>query len=376
MSLTSSFRQHGLSLIELLVSLVIAGVVMAGVINTVVGSKQNYLFDEQTAYIQENARFAIDTLNRDIREAGYFGGCGINSTKVANSLDPTANQAPYVATTPVIGYEGGVDVIPTPAPVNAWNNTDAFILHKSETDNSFIVTGHNANSANIEVASNHSFQEDDILVMADPSCQQIGIFAVTQTPSNKKSQHNQGTGNGNSSNCTKRLGGDFNCSGCPNSGKCTNSYDYSYPPGSSLTIFVGHMYYIAASSYDPNTPSLYRRALIGSGQLQSEELVSGIEDFQVEYGIDNDANQDGKANIYRSANQINADNAAAANNFIAWDRVVAMRIQMVMRSRDLVLQQVQTQTLLGVTNTDRRLRQLVSTTVQLRNVALPGNVAP
>mgnify|MGYP000562242069 FL=1 len=137
-------------------------------------------------------------------------------------------------------------------------------------------------------------------------------------------------------------------------------------------------FYIATSSYDVNSRSLFVRELGGSGLVTAQELVSGVEDMQILYGIDNNAsvNPDGEGNGYYRADQIIQDKAdATAGIFITWDRVVSVRITLVMRSRNTPLNSDTTKTMptLGTVFTDKYLYQEISTVIQIRNIALPGN---
>lgn len=63
--------QRGLTLVEILVALTISAFLIAGVIQLFVGSKQTYRGQDALSRIQENGRFALDTMARDIRMAGY-----------------------------------------------------------------------------------------------------------------------------------------------------------------------------------------------------------------------------------------------------------------------------------------------------------------
>lgn len=72
-SLFQSTRyQRGLTLVEILVALVISAFLMAGVIQLFIGSKQTYRSHDALSRIQENGRFALEAMSRDIRAAGYY----------------------------------------------------------------------------------------------------------------------------------------------------------------------------------------------------------------------------------------------------------------------------------------------------------------
>jgi type IV pilus assembly protein PilW len=70
----SARRQLGLSLIELMVAVVIGLILIGGLIQVYLSSKQSYNAQEQLARMQESGRFAMDLITRDLRRAGYWGG--------------------------------------------------------------------------------------------------------------------------------------------------------------------------------------------------------------------------------------------------------------------------------------------------------------
>ena len=88
-----------------------------------------------------------------------------------------------------------------------------------------------------------------------------------------------------------------------------------------------------------------------------EELVEGVEEMQILYGIDSDNDQ--FPNQYVTANNVPNFNA-----------VVSIRIMLLIHSiDDFVTEAPQTYTFNGVQTTpaDRRLRQVFTTTIALRN---------
>ncbi|MCP4048668.1 MAG: hypothetical protein GY732_22045 [Gammaproteobacteria bacterium] len=63
--------QQGLSLIELMIAIMLSIFISAALISLFVNSKQNYRLNENMSRLQENARFAMSFLARDIRMADY-----------------------------------------------------------------------------------------------------------------------------------------------------------------------------------------------------------------------------------------------------------------------------------------------------------------
>lgn len=71
-SLLPARHQQGLTLIEILVALMISAFLIAGVIQLFIGSKQTYRSYDALSRIQENGRFVLEAMARDIRMTGYY----------------------------------------------------------------------------------------------------------------------------------------------------------------------------------------------------------------------------------------------------------------------------------------------------------------
>ena len=75
MSHPNSIRQQqGLTLVELMIALTLGLIVIAALVAVFSSSNQNYRQNEALAGLQDNARFALDALGRDLAMAGYWGG--------------------------------------------------------------------------------------------------------------------------------------------------------------------------------------------------------------------------------------------------------------------------------------------------------------
>lgn len=64
-------RQHGLSLIELMIALVISSFLILGVTQLYITNKQNYLFQQGQAFNQENGRYSLLMLEQQLSKAGF-----------------------------------------------------------------------------------------------------------------------------------------------------------------------------------------------------------------------------------------------------------------------------------------------------------------
>ena len=66
--------QRGVSLVELMVTIVVALLLLGGVIQVYLSNKQSYNAQEQLARMQESGRFAMALVTTDLRRSGYWGG--------------------------------------------------------------------------------------------------------------------------------------------------------------------------------------------------------------------------------------------------------------------------------------------------------------
>ena len=88
----SRARQHGLSLVELLISMAIGLLILAGLVTMFVNSSSNQREMQRSAIRIENGRYAMDTITQDLHHAGYYGQYFLNKVPAA-AQDPCAITA-------------------------------------------------------------------------------------------------------------------------------------------------------------------------------------------------------------------------------------------------------------------------------------------
>lgn len=352
-------QAKGFSLVELMVAVTISLILLAGVVQIYSSSKQAYRIGDASARVQENARFAVDHLTKDIRMAGYLG-CGTDGTRVANTLNNASTSWMLNFQSPLIGYDGGNSTFPTLSKTPL-ANTDAIVVLQGDTDDSFVVTKHKPNSAVIQLSGKHNIKQGEILIISDCS-QKAGIFQMSNVNNNNTISvvgHNQGNAT-TPGNCTKSLVALTPYADCSDQ---VNISPVTYGAGSMLMRMKSSIYYLASNP--DGIPSLYRESLIsGSGTgtavaTNTQELVEGVQDMQIQYGHDTDG--DGIPNQYQAAHNIGAGN---------WSDVVAVRIQLLLRSIKEASPQEQAYTFNGTTVAspgDRYIRRIVSNTIKVRN---------
>jgi type IV pilus assembly protein PilW len=130
--------------------------------------------------------------------------------------------------------------------------------------------------------------------------------------------------------------------------------------------------YNAGSPNDPTTESPQNRYYeIQTAKLYSCatcELVEGVENMQILYGVDTDMtvlkpNGDGVANYYTKGTAANFPAAAD------WAKVVSVRVSLLLQTEDNIASQALPYTYNGATvaATDRRIRRVFNSTFALRN---------
>lgn len=341
----SRARQTGVGLIEILVSITLSLVVMIALLKSYDNSKSTFRVQDSISRLQENARYASYLISRDLRMAGYRGCARDGSlAPIRNTLNnPTAFLNNFEV--PVQGFEGNTNGTWSPAldasldPVVA--GTDALVM-RGTLDDGIIIRQEMPNvSADLKVTENLSPVPfvpagGDIVMVSD--CLGSAIFQITQyTNSNGNIVHNTG--------------------GSLSPGNATQDLGRRYPVGSQI-FKVSSISYFIRNSGSGSGPALWRRV----GSSPAQELIEGVQNLQVQYGEDTDG--DLMPDIYRNANQV-------AN----FRNIVAIRLAFLFRSLEPAGLDADTRTftlldrVVGPFN-DRRMYQVVTTTITLRNKAL------
>lgn len=355
------YTQQGLSLVEVMVAMTIGLILMAGVVQVFISSKSSSRLNASIGQLQEDGRFALNFLNRDIRMAGY-AGC-TRYGPITNTLNNPTNLAYDFA----VGIFGFNDVsATTPAALAAIGatpkaSTDAIIIRR-EADNPVRVVQNN-NSAQVFLENTgvetgacsdgtdriSGICQTDILMISD--CTKSRVFQAGNITST-------GSGTGLALNLTHPA------SGTP--GNAISSWGGASAPTSErfdtsayIVKIVSYAYYIKNNNL--GIPSLYRK----DGMSPEVELAQGIDDMQILYGVDNtptDTNQ--SADVYQTANAVTNTN---------WANVVSVRLNLLVRTvENNVAGGAQTYRFNGgnvtvSSSTDRYIRKEFANQVALRN---------
>lgn len=335
----SKSQQRGLSMIEMMIAITIGMVLIAGIGQIFVSSRQTYRVQNELARLQENGRFAMDFLSRDIRMADYWG-CAKGLGNVVNNLNPAG--AGYNAT--VHGFGDGLS-----GTDGGGSAADTIILRMANPTAFPVQSAGPQASGNIQIAAGNPLVQGEILVISD--CTGADIFQVTNAnPGAGVLVHNTGAAT---------APGNFNPTnpGCPGANAHCLSHVYGADAQIMQTIVMS--YFIQNDAGNGNTPTLYRQL----GTATAEPLAEGVENMQILYGEDTDNPQDYVANRYLAAGAAGLD----------MDKVVSMRIAILVRTPNDNVNTTTDTTAYNLAGTsvtptaDRRIRRVFTSTIQIRN---------
>ncbi len=363
----NSHSQRGLSLIELMISLVISAAVIAGSVQVLVSSKRNYLDQDEVVFIQNNIRYAMDLIGRDVRMAGYMGCASGDGVEVANAIVDNANG--FISMHGIRGFESKTSKATFPIDYRAAAKTgsDSFMIRRANDENHMNVKTHKPYVAILELWETHSYPAGTTLMITDTACRNVGLFQVSG-PATLPDQNLVHAIGGSTKNCTQVIKGSFSCDGTCTALSCggNNAVSSGYAPGSKVMEYISHAYYVGESEVIPGMPALKRQVLVvgSTPATVSEEIALGVIDMQLLYGID--ADDDGSAEMFRAADSMDVDGNGVTDD-IDWSHVSSVSLTLVFRSQNPVLPQNKAETIAGKAYNDRYIRQVVNTTIKIRN---------
>lgn len=302
------YRVRGLSLVELMISLVLGLLVTGAAIGVFASNRQTYTATESLGRIQENARVAFELMARDVREAG--GNACAKNLPMANVINNSSSAWWSNWNSGLLGVDGA---FASGEPSNRVAGTDAIEL-KSATSGGVTVEKHQSGtSASFKVNSNtHGLQDGDIVMVCD--YRQTTIMQTTNVnASNMTVVHNTGTGT--PGNCTNRIGVPV-----PVPCKASMGVPYEYAPNSVLAKLHVSRWYVGTNPRGGR--SLYRSILVNTGgvpTVENSEVTEGVQNLQITYLLPGDT-------TYRPAGGIGT----------RWNEVLAARIEVTLDGEERI----------------------------------------
>lgn len=236
MKISTIKYQSGLSLVELMIAMTLSLLLMLGVMQIFLSSKQTYIATEGLSRVQENGRFAMTFLGYDIRNASYKGEClsGINNISGETDVRYT--------------LDGGLYGVDSSQSAPSWftgsrdTGTDVILLKHAAGDTGLTLSATTANSLTTTAAT--GLKQNSFVVIADPVSCDLFKNNSADTASTLTSAQN---------------------------------FPRTYPTTAEILQYRSIAYYIEGATL--------KRINYADASPAAAELISGVTDLQVKYAI-------------------------------------------------------------------------------------------
>lgn len=327
--------QRGMSLVEIMVAMTLGLILTAGVIEMFVSNKRAYQVQTAANGMQENGRYAMKLLTDSLRAADHWGG--VESSEVGGGAAVSGVggcDATWILNVAegIRGYEGVSGTPPLPSScINAADyvaNSDAFVVRHGggEYQSTATVKGGNGSDVWLRTAVGRR-------------AQLFSAASIASLPTDLYDAADE---------------------------DAIGIYNYPYQVTAYfLRPCSGKLGTACAASDDGGRPipTLTRLTLL-NGRLQEQAMVNGVEQMQIEYGVD--ADLDNNADFYADAAVVSAANQ--------WNRVASVRLTLVVRSEERgSIPDTDTYNLPGgntykpPTDAEQYQRKVLTSVVQIRN---------
>ena len=331
-------KVKGLSLIELMIALTLSVLLTLGIIQLFESSRVTFNTNEALARVQENSRFAMEVLKREVRGGSTHGFCAGRLPITSHLRDAgTAINAIFDPNRTLSGWEyngtgtgndytlgdgggwsssmPGGGALPGALAANVAPGSDVLLIKTLEPivipgPPPILVSGVDPSPTSsaddeLQLNTNHNLRANSLVLMTD--CSFSDLF------------HNM---TGPTSDRFSKVGG----VGVVPGNRNASATDWSVFHGNALQAFEVQMYAYYIGVNDDGDPGFYRRNLSqGINNAEAEELIRGAETFQVLYGFSAaaPAGNGEWVNAWLQADQIPAG---------GWNQVIALRIGLSVRS--------------------------------------------
>ena len=323
MTFTQKRFQAGFSVVELMIAMLLSMALAGAIISVFVNNSYSFKQDENIGRMQDDARFALREIAFDISMAGHYADLHIPGS---------------------VSYDGGLTIGADCGPSGEANWM--YRATEAGTGNNLSIMALD-NATNATVAAAHScFIGGELQEGTDV----VAIKRVAGAEANTLSA------NGAYLRTNGTVGVLFSgiAPTAPPVVVAVPRADWAFRPS---------IYYIRQFANTPgdNIPTLCRKALSGAGpSMTTECLATGIENLQIEYGID--TSQDGHPNVYMTSPTLTQ-----------MQDVVAARIFLISRTTEIDTRYVNNKTY-SISNTpdfvpgDNFHRRVFSTSVSIQNI--------
>jgi len=273
-----------------MVALVIAGIVLLGLATYFVNSSRSFSETERVARQIENGRYAAAVLSEEIRHAGFYGEVGNVVNLPTGSAIGLPASLPNPCDTAIANVKAAVSL-----PIQGVDNDKPTCLtdYVAGTD---VLVVRRSNTETVAYNSSGPGAGDGYYTQVAFCATAPIIFQLAQS------------------------GFTIQDKDCASIAPVRQYHVYIFYIG-SCSVATGSNGF--CSNSDKALPTLKRAELVAGGTIKSTPLVEGIENLQIEYGLD--TTNDGAPDSY----------TANPTSVTQWSQVAAMRLHILSRGTDV-----------------------------------------
>lgn len=283
-------HQHGFSLVEMMVGIVIGllGMLVIGQVLSI--SQDSNRTTAAGSDSQQNGALALLAIERDIRQSGYgmnvsqVLGCPVSGTDTTNGRNVSFL---FVPSRIIQGLDTAPDVIHlTYSNANMVTSPSALLQTMASVDSEYVVS------------NRFGYSVGDVLVTAAPGMN-CDLTQITSTP------------------------------GAPYQNNIGHASTARYQ--GSLIYSSGAQVFNMGRNPVSNRYSIVDGGLQVVSELTGEAMLisDGVVDLQADYGINSDGDVDNIIDVYRTSPDLDGDGFISWDE---WDKVMAVRVGLVSRS--------------------------------------------
>jgi len=327
-------RQSGISIVEVMITLVLGLFIIGGVLYTFLSTRTAYISNDAIARIQEDGRMAMERLAREIRQAGFLG-CA-NSLDIAPRIISKTLPPTFAAGDGVRVFDNGVGWVNTTGIVRV-AGTDVIELKGMSSCTAKLDGNMTADNANIQIVSNPcGWTAGTVLVIAD--CTNMDIFTATSV---SKASGKDTIAHANDVNTDNKLSKAY--------GKEAIVFGYG-----EKTFFIGMHPTL-------NLPMLYEASYNGTATTATD-VVANVYDMQV-LAARIDTNADSAPD-----STVTSTGSPPALGAVTWSQALSLQVRFSVRSEsDNAGPSNLTYTFNGAAVTDKRIKRDFTTVIGIRN---------
>ncbi len=291
---------RGMSLVELMVAIAIGALIVAAMAVLFANNSRSRSETERGSRQMENGRYALEVLRNDLFHAGYYG-----------ELDPAGLLAAGVLTT----------TTPNPCATDIASIQSAMAVY---------VQGYDDVAATTLTCLNDVKAGTDVVVIRRTSGCVVGAAGCTGVPA--------GAAVFQTSSCSSAT--ELGSANIANHYRLdTDATVFTLKKRDCTTVaptrrYVLRIYYVANNDRAGDGVPTLKLAELGAGAFSTSSLVQGVENLQVEYGLDTDGN--GDADVYTANPELYLGCGPATSPTCVgrWTSVVSAKVFVLTRSID------------------------------------------